>query len=166
MSSPLKVWLERDGHLLRLRLDRPKANILDAAMVGAIENAIRGVRQIESHRAAFSMAGFHYFFQREGLARVELNARPEDQRDAFTFAVDELQEIVHADDRLPLPRLRLDQRSIGIEAVKPDLRLHRVTVGREGVRLDENLVAFGRGPVKAHHEEMEVRRQGVHRRDF
>lgn len=40
MSSPLKVWLERDGHLLRLRLDRPKANILDAAMVGAIENAI------------------------------------------------------------------------------------------------------------------------------
>ena len=41
MSSPLKVWLERDGRLLRLRLDRPKVNILDAALVGAIENAIR-----------------------------------------------------------------------------------------------------------------------------
>lgn len=40
MSSPLKVWLERDGRLLRLRLDRPKANILDAALVGAIENAV------------------------------------------------------------------------------------------------------------------------------
>ena len=40
MSSPLKVWFERDGHLLRLRLDRPKANILDAAMVGAIEHTL------------------------------------------------------------------------------------------------------------------------------
>jgi cyclohexa-1,5-dienecarbonyl-CoA hydratase len=41
VSSPLKVWFERDGRLLRLRLDRPKANILDAALVGAVENAIR-----------------------------------------------------------------------------------------------------------------------------
>jgi cyclohexa-1,5-dienecarbonyl-CoA hydratase len=40
MSGPLKVWFERDGKLLRLRLDRPKANILDAAMVGALESAL------------------------------------------------------------------------------------------------------------------------------
>ena len=40
MSGPLKVWFERDGRLLRLRLDRPKANILDAAMVGALEHAL------------------------------------------------------------------------------------------------------------------------------
>jgi len=83
VSSPLKVWLERDGHLLRLRLDRPKANILDAAMVGAIENAIgqhdtvaglRGIlvdstgghfsfgASIEEHlpdRCAAMLAGFH-----------------------------------------------------------------------------------------------------------
>jgi cyclohexa-1,5-dienecarbonyl-CoA hydratase len=39
MSGPLKVWLDRNGRLLRLRLDRPKANILDAALVRAIENA-------------------------------------------------------------------------------------------------------------------------------
>jgi cyclohexa-1,5-dienecarbonyl-CoA hydratase len=39
MSTPLKVWFEHDGRLLRLRLDRPKANILDAAMVGAIDDA-------------------------------------------------------------------------------------------------------------------------------
>jgi cyclohexa-1,5-dienecarbonyl-CoA hydratase len=39
MSGPLKVWFERGGRLLRLRLDRPKANILDAALVGAIEDA-------------------------------------------------------------------------------------------------------------------------------
>lgn len=40
MTSPLKVWFDRDGRLLRLRLDRPKANILDAALVGAIEDAL------------------------------------------------------------------------------------------------------------------------------
>ena len=83
MSSPLKVWFERDGHLLRLRLDRPKANILDAAMVGALESAfaqhgsaaeLRGIlidasgghfsfgASIEEHlpdQCAAMLAGFH-----------------------------------------------------------------------------------------------------------
>ena len=38
-ESPLKAWLERDGALLRLRLARPKANIIDAAMIGALAQA-------------------------------------------------------------------------------------------------------------------------------
>lgn len=83
MSSPLKVWFERDGRLLRLRLDRPKANILDAAMVGALGNAfaqhggvaeLRGIlidasgghfsfgASIEEHlpdRCAAMLGGFH-----------------------------------------------------------------------------------------------------------
>jgi len=51
-DSPLKVWTERDGALLRLRLARPKANIVDAAMIVALHaalaeqgrsNALRGV---------------------------------------------------------------------------------------------------------------------------
>jgi len=36
MSEPLKVWLDREGRLLRLRLARPKANIVDAEMVSAL----------------------------------------------------------------------------------------------------------------------------------
>ncbi len=40
MSVPLKVWLERDGTLLRLRLDRPKANIVDAEMIAALDAAL------------------------------------------------------------------------------------------------------------------------------
>lgn len=40
MSSPLKIWLDRNGKLLRLRLDRPKANIIDAAMIGALDTAL------------------------------------------------------------------------------------------------------------------------------
>lgn len=39
-DSPLKAWIERDGALLRLRLARPKANILDAAMIGALGRAL------------------------------------------------------------------------------------------------------------------------------
>lgn len=42
-QSPLKAWLERDG-LLRLRLCRPKANIVDAAMILALHGALREFR--------------------------------------------------------------------------------------------------------------------------
>lgn len=40
-AGPLHVWLDQDDALLRLRLARPKANILDAAMVGALDTALR-----------------------------------------------------------------------------------------------------------------------------
>jgi cyclohexa-1,5-dienecarbonyl-CoA hydratase len=40
MTTPLKVWLEAEGRLLRLRLSRPKANIIDAAMIAAIDGAL------------------------------------------------------------------------------------------------------------------------------
>ena len=39
-ASPLKVWMERDGRLLRLRLDRPKANLIDAEMIAALNRAL------------------------------------------------------------------------------------------------------------------------------
>src|SRR5512144_1127488 len=38
-ASPLRVWLERDGALLRVRLARPKANIVDATMIAALASA-------------------------------------------------------------------------------------------------------------------------------
>jgi cyclohexa-1,5-dienecarbonyl-CoA hydratase len=43
-ESPLKVWLERDGALLRLRLARPKANLIDAAMIAALAEAFAEYR--------------------------------------------------------------------------------------------------------------------------
>lgn len=39
-ASPLHVELEKDGALLRLRLSRPKANIVDAAMIAALRAAL------------------------------------------------------------------------------------------------------------------------------
>ncbi len=40
MSEPLKTWSEADGRLLRLRLNRPKANLIDAAMIAALDVAL------------------------------------------------------------------------------------------------------------------------------
>lgn len=39
-SSFLKVWLEQEGKLLRLRLNRPKANIVDAIMISELKMAL------------------------------------------------------------------------------------------------------------------------------
>jgi len=51
MSEPLKVWLDREGRLLRLRLARPKANIVDAAMIGALAAAF------DKHRTDDGLTG-------------------------------------------------------------------------------------------------------------
>jgi cyclohexa-1,5-dienecarbonyl-CoA hydratase len=40
MTAPLKVWFEAEGRLLRLRLGRPKANLIDAAMIAALDGAL------------------------------------------------------------------------------------------------------------------------------
>ena len=40
MSAPLTVWLEEQDRLLRLQLARPKANLIDAAMIGALDAAL------------------------------------------------------------------------------------------------------------------------------
>lgn len=39
--APLQDWIEHDGALLRLRLARPKANIVDAEMIAALHGALR-----------------------------------------------------------------------------------------------------------------------------
>ena len=39
-SVPLRVWLDESGTLLRLRLTRPKANVIDAAMIAALDDAL------------------------------------------------------------------------------------------------------------------------------
>jgi len=39
-DTPLKTWLERDEQILRLQLARPKANIIDAEMIGALSASL------------------------------------------------------------------------------------------------------------------------------
>jgi cyclohexa-1,5-dienecarbonyl-CoA hydratase len=40
-NSPIKTWHERDGRLLRVRLTRPKANIVDLEMIEALHVTLR-----------------------------------------------------------------------------------------------------------------------------
>ena len=62
-DSPLKVWLDRDGTLLRLRLNRPKANIVDAAMIGALQEAFEQYAGQSALRAVLLDAeGPHFSF--------------------------------------------------------------------------------------------------------
>lgn len=61
--SPLRVVSERDGQLVRLVLDRPKANVLDSALVGALRDAIRGVSADGPLKlVVFEGAGPHFSF--------------------------------------------------------------------------------------------------------
>ncbi len=39
MNQPLKIWHGAEGRLLRLRLNRPKANLIDAGMIAALDAA-------------------------------------------------------------------------------------------------------------------------------
>ncbi|MCX7891550.1 MAG: cyclohexa-1,5-dienecarbonyl-CoA hydratase [Burkholderiales bacterium] len=63
MSAPLRVWVDRDGALLRLRLARPKANVLDAQMIAAIAAAFGEHRDPGAIRAALvDHEGPHFSF--------------------------------------------------------------------------------------------------------
>jgi len=49
--APARAWLERGGALLRLRLARPKANIVDAPMIAALHAAL------DAHHASPGLRG-------------------------------------------------------------------------------------------------------------
>ena len=62
-DTPLSVWLDRDGALLRLRLNRPKANIVDAAMIAALREALAAYRgQAGVLAALLDAEGPHFSF--------------------------------------------------------------------------------------------------------
>ncbi len=62
-ESPLKVSLERDGKLLRLTLARPKANIVDAAMIAALRVALtEQLPQAKLRGVLLAAEGPHFSF--------------------------------------------------------------------------------------------------------
>ncbi len=44
-DSPVKAWLEREGALLRMRLARPRANLIDAAMIAGLKHELAARRE-------------------------------------------------------------------------------------------------------------------------
>jgi len=62
-STPIKAWRDRDGRVLRLRLARPKANIVDAAMIGALHQALADNREDRRLKAVLlDHEGPHFSF--------------------------------------------------------------------------------------------------------
>jgi cyclohexa-1,5-dienecarbonyl-CoA hydratase len=61
--APLKDWLEADNALLRLRLSRPKANIVDGEMIAALHGALVAHGSNETLRGVLLDAeGPHFSF--------------------------------------------------------------------------------------------------------
>jgi len=61
--GPVEIWLDRDEALLRLRLDRPKANIIDSSMVASFAQAFAAYEEPGEIRAALIDAeGPHFSF--------------------------------------------------------------------------------------------------------
>jgi cyclohexa-1,5-dienecarbonyl-CoA hydratase len=62
-DAPLEIRRERDGRLLRLRLDRPKANLIDAEMIAALDSGFSGVAENPDILAVLlDHAGPHFSF--------------------------------------------------------------------------------------------------------
>ena len=62
-DAPLEIRRARDGRLLRLRLDRPKANVIDAEMIAALDAAFAGVAENPDILAVLlDHAGAHFSF--------------------------------------------------------------------------------------------------------
>jgi len=62
-ESPLNIWREEDGRLLRLRLDRPKANIVDAQMISALDAAFSDIaKNPDVHAIMLDHEGPHFSF--------------------------------------------------------------------------------------------------------
>jgi len=51
-GGPLRTWREREGRLLRLRLARPKANVVDAEMIAALDAAFAAAERPEPGQPA------------------------------------------------------------------------------------------------------------------
>jgi cyclohexa-1,5-dienecarbonyl-CoA hydratase len=63
MTAPARHWLERGDALLRLRLARPKANLIDAAMIDSLHEGLIRHRQTRGLRAVLLDAdGPHFSF--------------------------------------------------------------------------------------------------------
>jgi cyclohexa-1,5-dienecarbonyl-CoA hydratase len=61
--GPVEIWLDRDEALLRLRLDRPKPNLIDMEMVGSLTQAFAAHAEPGPVRAALLDAeGPHFSF--------------------------------------------------------------------------------------------------------
>ena len=110
------------------------------------------------------MGGFDNGRDIKGLAGVVVDAAQKHQ--GWALARNGSDDVLCVQEVVPGTRAQSDNRVVGVEAVKSRLRGDGVLVRRKGRRLHQNLVAQLGGPIKAHHHQMKVHREGVHHHDF
>lgn len=75
--SPLLTTVEREGQRVRLTLNRPKANVLDAEMVGALRTAVRGLAAVGPLKLlVIEGAGAHFSFGASVAEHLPEQVRP------------------------------------------------------------------------------------------
>lgn len=62
MTQPVKTWHEANGRLLRMRLNRPKANLVDAVMIAALDQALEHLGNSQLGAALIDAEGPHFSF--------------------------------------------------------------------------------------------------------
>ena len=74
--QPLKVWFDADGRLLRLRLSAPKANLIDAVMIAALQHGARRARRQFAPRCRPADAdGPHFSFGASSRSTCRIDAQ-------------------------------------------------------------------------------------------
>ena len=63
MAQPVKIWFEEEDRLLRIRLNQPKANLIDAAMIAALDAAlVEHCRNSQVSAVVLDADGPHFSF--------------------------------------------------------------------------------------------------------
>ena len=75
MTQPVKIWFEGEGRLLRLRL-RPKANLIDATMIAALDAALSEQSGVAISAVLLDAEGPHFSFGASVEEHLPSTARP------------------------------------------------------------------------------------------
>ena len=124
------------------------------------------VREIETDDATLAMRGFGNRGQVERLSGPILHAGDQHERDAGSVFVEDALDRSVGNAAARLVAVELDQRIGRIVTMESDLRFDRIAIGRKCVLLDQDRRPLGRRPIEAHHHQVQIDRQRIHRDDF
>ncbi len=156
---------DRAGSGVEVFVAAPDGEI-DAAVVQLQRKITDAVREVEADHAALRVRPVDEPLQVESLAGAVLHAGPQDQGDAMAVFGQRAFDRCVGDRSVGFVAFDLDQVGGRVETMETDLRFHRVAIGREGPGLDQDGGSFGRRPVEADHQQMQVRRERIHRHHF
>ena len=160
---------EAAAHRARARVQvlvRAPHGEVHVPLVEAQDQVSRRVRQVEADDAPLRVRESRDRLDLEGLARVVLDSRKQDQGDRLTVAFEDLGDVRGIDRVLSLAGPQPHECFGRVEAVDDGLRLDRIVVRGERMLLEENPMPLAGRPIEARHHQVKVDGERVHRHDF